>query len=332
MARFPLDFSINKGHRQAQGLVFWFGGQHPGSNFCFDSSLYGRHGTLENMDAPTDWVWGHHGMALDFDGANDRVVVPNLGSLFAADVTVSAWVYATNLTAAKIIFDDRAGSGDGFSLFINATSGSIASSWDATTVTQGAIEAGKWQHVTVKRSGSVVKHYLNSVQVGSDGSTSNNASTTTASAIGSRSFSTASVGWLGKLEDVRLYDRALNDSEISDLYSNPTGIILTRRRVWDGVTLGESASASSSESSSLSQSTSESASISQSVSESGSASLSESASISQSVSESGSASSSESEIGSGSESSSESGGPGGGALLGEVTLNATLLGEVTLAA
>src|SRR4030066_177656 len=93
MDRFPPQFAINWGHQQAQGLVFAFLGQHPGSNLCFDSSLYGNHGTLTSMDPPNDWVWGHHGMALDFDGSDDFVLIGDKEPA-TTEMTISLWLNA----------------------------------------------------------------------------------------------------------------------------------------------------------------------------------------------------------------------------------------------
>jgi len=231
--QFPEDFDLDDIDFDGQGcgLVFWFAGQRSGSNLCFDSSLYGMHGELENMDPPTDWAGGPNGMALDFDGSNDRVVLPNLGTLFSADVTISVWVLETNLSAVRYIFDGRAAASNGFGLRIAASSGSIRSEWDATAINQGTITAGVLQHVAVTRSGTVVKHFVNGWQVGIDGSSADDASIATAAAIGARSFSTAASVWLGSISDVRLYNRGLTDSEVWDIYSNPTGIILPRKRV-----------------------------------------------------------------------------------------------------
>jgi hypothetical protein len=56
-------------HFFAQGLFLFGGGRFPKSNKYVDSSLYGNHGTLTNMDAATDWVWdstlGRWVMAFD---------------------------------------------------------------------------------------------------------------------------------------------------------------------------------------------------------------------------------------------------------------------------
>src|SRR5690606_30479453 len=70
--------------------------------------LCGRnHGTLTNMDPPTDWVgprgrpggWG----ALDFDGSNDHVLVAHSNSFNVSSLSVAAWVRASVGGSTRLI-------------------------------------------------------------------------------------------------------------------------------------------------------------------------------------------------------------------------------------
>jgi competence protein ComGC len=58
-----------------------------------DSSDNGNHGTLVNMNPASDWVSGRVGGALDFDGWNDYVQVPDSPSFHIADgISILAWI------------------------------------------------------------------------------------------------------------------------------------------------------------------------------------------------------------------------------------------------
>jgi hypothetical protein len=48
-----------------------------------------NHGTLTGMDAATDWVATSKGLALDFDGTDDHVVIPTFGRDLTSQATVS---------------------------------------------------------------------------------------------------------------------------------------------------------------------------------------------------------------------------------------------------
>jgi len=73
----PLEFRINHDAPLAEGLVFaGLGGRGcVGSMVYPDSSLYGNHGRLNNMDAATSWIWIHKlkRWGLMFDGVDDYV-------------------------------------------------------------------------------------------------------------------------------------------------------------------------------------------------------------------------------------------------------------------
>jgi len=92
-----MEFRINYDAPLADGLVFAGLGGYGcvGSMVYPDSSLYGNHGKLTNMDAATDWVyvpelgrWGN-----DFDGTNDFVSVASHSSLDCQiGMTIGGWI------------------------------------------------------------------------------------------------------------------------------------------------------------------------------------------------------------------------------------------------
>ena len=60
-------------------------------SIAFDSSIYGKDGTLVNMD-PNDWVAGYDGNALDFDGVDEHVVITGYkGVVGTISRSISAW-------------------------------------------------------------------------------------------------------------------------------------------------------------------------------------------------------------------------------------------------
>jgi hypothetical protein len=62
-----------------------------------DASGNGNHGTLTNMDPATDWVGTPYGTAMDFDGSNDVVNVPDSPSLRPASAQ-GVTLYARAMT------------------------------------------------------------------------------------------------------------------------------------------------------------------------------------------------------------------------------------------
>jgi hypothetical protein len=68
----PSGIQVNWLHPLSRGLVgCWLFNDGSGEQVLDIAG--NNHGTLTNMDAPTDWVGGKDGWALDFDGTNDYV-------------------------------------------------------------------------------------------------------------------------------------------------------------------------------------------------------------------------------------------------------------------
>lgn len=93
----PAEFRINYEAPLAEGLVFAGLGGHGcvGSMVYPDSSLYGNHGKLINMDAATDWVWspelGRWGQAFD----RSYVDVSAVPIGYAPAFSIAAWIRPT---------------------------------------------------------------------------------------------------------------------------------------------------------------------------------------------------------------------------------------------
>jgi hypothetical protein len=77
------------------GLIGYWKFDEGNGTTAFDSSGNGNNGTLEN--SPT-WVDGKYGTALNFDGIDDYVAIPDLYSTSPTELTVSAWMNSSLIT------------------------------------------------------------------------------------------------------------------------------------------------------------------------------------------------------------------------------------------
>jgi len=186
-----------------------------------DSSSKGNDGTLTDMDPATDWVPGKIDNALDFDGGNDHVLVPHDPSLSLINqFTVAAWTYK--------------GSTVGYDLVLSkGTSGNNQNYWFGTVgdeITFGFHDGGfrefkfdanlqvnTWYHIAAifNNANDSVRVYLNGTEV-KNWSLNEQALTNAEDLyIGRSQYGEY---WDGKLDDVRIYNRVLNENEISVLY------------------------------------------------------------------------------------------------------------------
>ena len=188
-------------------------------------------GTLTDMDPATDWVAGKVGNALEFDGTDDHVLVGDVLDFGASDdFTISVWVYRDDTGR-----DDRVlwkknstnASDSGYLLYIDSGNDVRFFISDGTDQyfmqsTTDILSPG-WHHFVIvwdDDSAAGTKMYI-------DAADDNASHTGTISAIDSPSNAVPlTIGaesdlgkfFDGKLDDVRIYDRALTAQEVQDLY------------------------------------------------------------------------------------------------------------------
>jgi len=195
-----------------------------------DSGLGGFDGTL--LNGPT-WVPGQVGQyALDFDGVNDRVDIGNPSALqLTGPMTVSAWVWADSLSDnGRIVNKQGAGGSRGWAL--NAESDgrwAFQLATDANTLvpaeTYGA-ETNKWVHLAGVFDpyngtfGPVVMLYTNGV-LGAIAPVSQYDQYDSGLNVTIGSRPDGSTRWNGVIDEVRIYARALSDTEIAALAVPP---------------------------------------------------------------------------------------------------------------
>ena len=182
-----------------------------------DNSGNGNTGALINGPAWTPA--GRHGGALVFDGDDDKVEAPGGPSLdLTTGFTLEGWVYptASNLTWSVI---RRAGIGN-MAYTLQLTGGSrypyvyfTTSTGPHSLINYTAVPLNAWTHVAATWDGTTVRFYQNGVALDTYG--------VTGTLIPSASFQPLDVGWgpgqafAGRLDDVRIYSRALSESEVA---------------------------------------------------------------------------------------------------------------------
>jgi hypothetical protein len=138
-----------------QGLIgAWCPSLGPSGYTLLDRSGRGQHGTLQNMDAASDWIGTSTGWALDFDGNNDGASIGTNERLNPTNYNVALWFTPTVVTSGqKSIFSQIDATGNigkairrnGAKLeFTVAASGSIFRVWTsdstyAATLTHGVV-------------------------------------------------------------------------------------------------------------------------------------------------------------------------------------------------
>lgn len=162
--------------------------------------------------------------ALNFDGIDDVITVAD-DSILDIDtaITISAWVNPTATTSNQCII----GKNNAYYIYLyNGSNGSrlrfglvINGSWVVLTSSSSSadlVQANVWTHVAVTYDGAQVTFYVNGDEVSTSALTG---SMTTSSK--DLEFGTIWNGFRfeGDIDDVALFDTALTDAEIQELYT-----------------------------------------------------------------------------------------------------------------
>lgn len=188
-----------------------------------DSSENGLDGKFAQGNP--SWVEGQFGGGLEF-GGSDMVTVDDNAALDLKSFTLSAWVNIPKVSGPWQIIaskENRNPTGRNYGMFAHTTSGAVhysfttANSWhsfNAPTV----ITDGKWHHVVATYEKPDFKLYLDGKVDGTSSPNSDPDSHDNFLFIGGCSIGNY---WMtGVIDEVVLYDRALDETEINDLMRN----------------------------------------------------------------------------------------------------------------
>ena len=189
-----------------------------GTTTLTDLTGNGYDGTLTNMDAATDWVADTDAggvRALDFDGVNDRIVIPEI--TLAGDFTLAWWQYKRN-TSLGLVFSDV--SANFISSFQSNSATLMQARLDSTGVfaTVPTQLVNVWQHFAFVRAGVTGTFFVNSVAANSIAVSSGSTTWTT---IAARAGGTFPMNTL--LDHLLAFDEALGSTDITDLYASGFG-------------------------------------------------------------------------------------------------------------
>ncbi len=200
----------------------------------YDNSGNGNNGALIN--GPT-WVDGKFGKALSFDYVDDYISIPDTSSLRASPlITIELWNYVNPFTGYQSIALSklnmlrgeflssyqmgyyRPGMGSDIKLLARLGEGPAGfSHLEPTKI----ITPNNWYHIIITYDQSVARIYINAVLESSINSSLPLVYDSKPVYIGrGRNANDEANFFNGLIDEVRIYNRTLSYSEISDLYNN----------------------------------------------------------------------------------------------------------------
>ena len=238
VATMPVSTSPSS-EENAPGPIMYLNFDEGYGTTAYDSTGYGNDGAISGAT----WVQnGKSDRALDFNGSSDYVTL-NSGSALSitGDMTVSAWAYFdvyddTSTIVSK--WGDGGATNFSWLLFANLwATGRIdflvsgnGSTYSTVSSADGIATANTWHHIVgVYDAGASIKLYVDGVLANTN-STSIPGSMNTSTmpvAIGidydNGSVETPYRHFDGKIDEVRIYDRALDIDDVRQLYNMNAG-------------------------------------------------------------------------------------------------------------
>jgi hypothetical protein len=203
----------------------------PSGITAYDAGSGNNDAELRNGAA---WTGGRFGGALRFDGSNDYAYIDTTSNLdIYQSITIAAWINPASVTKKQdIICKHWQSSNTGYEFGItsagelmfriNPTESSVAE-----RISSGAgLQANVWQHVAVVYDGASIRFYRDGVLVSTVAAGGRLYPATSDLFIGIYESATSSQ-FSGSLDELRIYDRGLTDSEIKKLYSLTIGTTTT---------------------------------------------------------------------------------------------------------
>ena len=177
-----------------------------------DDSGNNNNGTISGAIATVGKIGG----ALSFDGVNDQVSIATLNhNIGTGDFTWSAWIYPRRIGYKTYEGVMSVGSYSP-NLSVNpGGNGQWGAYWGGARNSGDTITPDMWTHVTMAREGGIIRFYKNGIQM----PMTHPVATSMANTIfrvgqnGNNSY------FYGDIDEVRFYNRALTQSEITEVYN-----------------------------------------------------------------------------------------------------------------
>ena len=169
------------------------------------------------------WITtGKYGNALSFNGSSARVTVPDSPSLdLTTGMTLEAWVFPTASGGWRDVI--YKGPDDIYYLMGSSDSGAPATggTFTAPLPASSALPSSVWSHLAATFDGATLRLFVNGVEVASRPVLAQIATSTGALTIGGDAL--YGQYFAGRIDEVRVYGRALSANELQTDMNTPVG-------------------------------------------------------------------------------------------------------------
>ena len=178
----------------------------------------------------TEWAKGRYGSSLYFDGEGDKVEIPDSAALqLTEEFTLQAWVRPDDEKDESVVISKQASSSYSYQLFAGGNEAeedgtpegflaSAPSEWDDIEA-EDPLQPNTWNHLALTYDGGSLRLYVNGELVNATES-----SLPAQASVGPLLLGANQDGedFEGRIDEVRVYDRALSAGEVRPDITPPT--------------------------------------------------------------------------------------------------------------
>ena len=196
-----------------------------------DLSGHGHHGTIHGAK----YAQLEQGFALEFDGEDDYVEIPDAESLrLTGAVTVECWVNTPSNSGQTMVSKNGCSRlRQNYRLSVDQKSALftlVECPEHGKTVSGGGVEPNSWYHLVGSYDGDKLRVYINGVQRGEQSNQPFSVGTLeTPLYIGATFYGSGLAGhFTGQIDEVRVYGRALSEREVVASYEDQKDVRISR--------------------------------------------------------------------------------------------------------
>ena len=183
------------------------------SGTIVDSSGNGNDGTYNGSGYSAAGVFNN---ALEFDGTDDEIVIPDDNTLdITGEVTAAAWVYINDTSGWQSFFHKNINTSDNQEVYFEQNNGIL---YNYNTIDSGTavLAAGQWHHIAYTASTTTETLYVDGQSVASEALEFGGMSNTHDLYIGGSGGGGEQLD--GYMDEAAMWSRALSSTEIEDIY------------------------------------------------------------------------------------------------------------------
>jgi hypothetical protein len=160
---------------------------------------------------------GYIDYAADFNGSGSRIDSTSISNWPSGNAarSISFWMYSDSYAGGGIVSYGTGAQNQGFAFYI-ISSQLLMTFYGINANINYALSTGQWYHIVATHDGTTFKAYINGSQEYSDTRTLNTG--TTKFRIGGVPWNDSSEFFNGKIDQVRVFNKALSSSEVTKLY------------------------------------------------------------------------------------------------------------------